>query len=110
ARLRQTMSQHVGVVRNGPDLARALQIVREIGAEAGRDRTLANMALAAEMIAGSALLRPESRGAHFRSDYPEPIEALRHRSAVTLDEIRCAAAALVPDDGRAQGTVPSFVP
>lgn len=86
--LRQAMSQHVGVVRNGPDLSRALAIVREIGREAAGDQTLANMALAAEMIAGSALLREESRGAHFRSDYPEPIEVLRHRSAVTLEDIR----------------------
>lgn len=111
ARLRQTMSQNVGVVRNGPDLARALQIAREIGAESADDRSLANMALAAEMIAGSALLRTESRGAHFRSDYPDPIEALRHRSAVTLDDIREAAPALEPDAdaGRAQGSVSSFV-
>ena len=93
ARLRQTMSQHVGVVRNGPDLARAALLLREIGVEAVGDRSLVNMALAAEIIAGSALLRRESRGAHFRSDFPEPVEALRRRSAVTLDTIRSAAEA-----------------
>lgn len=87
-RLRQTMSEHVGVVRNGPGLEHALAIVRAIGEEAGDDGLIANMALAAEFIAGSALLRTESRGAHFRSDFPEPVKKLAHRSAVTLREIR----------------------
>lgn len=91
-RLRQTMSTHVGVVRNGAGLATALGVVREIGEEAGDDRMVVNMALAAEIIAGSALMRTESRGAHYRSDFPQAVPALQHRSAVTLGEIRATAA------------------
>jgi L-aspartate oxidase len=49
------------------------------------------MALAAEIIAASALLRTESRGAHFRSDFPEPVAALQSRRAMTLAEIRAAS-------------------
>lgn len=86
--LRQTMSTHVGVVRAGAGLEQALAVAREIGEEAGCDRMIVNMALAAEIIAGSALLRTESRGAHFRSDFPNAEPALAHRSAVTLREIR----------------------
>ena len=86
--LRQAMSAHVGVVRNGAGLEQALALVREIGEEAGDDRMVVNMALAAEIIAGSALVRTESRGAHFRSDFPNPEPALAYRSAVTLREIR----------------------
>ncbi len=82
------MSEDVGVVRDGAGLARALAVAREIGEEACEDRTVVNMALAAELIAGSALLRTESRGAHFRSDFPDAEPALQHRSAVTLREIR----------------------
>jgi len=89
--LRTTMSAHVGVVRDGAGLEAALGVVREIGAEAGDDRMVVNMALAAEIIAGSALMRTESRGAHFRSDYPEPDAAQAHRSAVTLGEVRAKA-------------------
>lgn len=110
AQLRQTMNQHVGVVRNGPDLTRALARIREIGTEAVDDQTLSNMALAAEMIAGSALLRTESRGAHFRSDFPDPIETLRHRSAVTLDDIRHVGFVAGPATGRqAEGSASTCV-
>lgn len=91
-RLRQTMAAHVGVVRNGPGLEQALAVVRDIGQEAGGDRVIVNMALAAEIITGSALLRTESRGAHFRSDFPEHEAALQHRSAVTLRDIRAISA------------------
>lgn len=87
-RLRRTMSEHVGVVRNGAGLERAMATLREIGEEAGDDRMIVNMALAAEIIAGSALMRTESRGAHFRSDFPDPDASLAYRSAVTLHEIR----------------------
>jgi L-aspartate oxidase len=86
--LRHTMSEHVGVVRNGAGLEQALAILSAIGEEAGDDRLVVNMALAAEIIAGSALMRTESRGAHYRSDFPEPAASLAHRSAVTLADIR----------------------
>ena len=91
--LRRTMSEKVGVVRNGPDLAWALSALRAIGDEAADDRMVVNMALAGEIIAGSALMRTESRGGHFRSDFPLPVEALQHRSAVTLADIRALDAA-----------------
>jgi len=86
------MSEHAGVVRTARGLETALGIAREIGEEAGGDGLVANMALAAEIIAGSALLRRESRGAHFRSDYPEPVASFAHRSAVTLSDIRAIPA------------------
>jgi L-aspartate oxidase len=86
--LRKTMSEHVGVVRSGRGLEQALAIFREIGAEAGDDSLIANMALTSKIIAGSAYLRTESRGAHFRSDFPEPVARLARRSAVTLADIQ----------------------
>jgi L-aspartate oxidase len=83
-RLRVTMSEHVGVIRDAQGLTLALAAVREIGKEAQGDSVVANMALAAELIAGSALLREESRGAHFRSDFPDAVPALAERTFVTL--------------------------
>jgi L-aspartate oxidase len=37
------------------------------------------------LIAVAALRRCESRGAHFRSDFPAPDAACRHRRTLTLE-------------------------
>jgi len=68
----------VGVVRNGPDLEAALETIASIRKEA----ELYNMEWTAyidflsmldmsDMVASCALLRKESRGAHYRSDFSE---------------------------------------
>jgi len=94
--LRETMSAHVGVVRTGTGLEQALATLREIGAEARDDALIANMTLTGEIIAASALMRTESRGAHFRSDYPEPVVRLAHRSALTLSDVRAVTSRARP--------------
>ena len=87
ARLRRTMSDHVGVVRNAQGLKKAIAVLRDIERQAGSDRVLANMALAARFIASGALLREESRGAHTRSDFPNTEAALARRTFLSLDDI-----------------------
>ncbi|MGH1418445.1 MAG: L-aspartate oxidase [Hyphomicrobiaceae bacterium] len=87
--LRQTMSQSVGVSRNGDDLKIALSKLAEIEnvAKKNKDVILSNMALAARFIATAAFLRNESRGAHLRRDFPDLDANLAKRSALTLREI-----------------------
>jgi L-aspartate oxidase len=87
ARLRRTMSQYVGVVRDAAGLKKAISTLRDIERHAGNDRVLANMALAARFIAASALLREESRGAQARIDYPAADAELAARVFLTLDDI-----------------------
>lgn len=76
-----------GILREESGLASALQELKRIkeedlprAAPAGPKETLEkieaeNALLVAEMIVGSARLRRESRGAHFRSDFPQMDDA-----------------------------------
>jgi succinate dehydrogenase / fumarate reductase flavoprotein subunit/fumarate reductase flavoprotein subunit len=84
--LEKVMWLKVGVVRNGPDMQSAIGELKTIRdrsqSAAGNGGTILNakwneainvqnMVVIAEMIAQSALTREESRGAHFRQDFPE---------------------------------------
>ena len=99
ARLRQTMARDVGVVRDRSGLVRALQVIAELQKQSASIR-LRNMLVAAKCIATAALLREESRGGHYRADFPEPDEAWRRRTFITLDEVEKISADAV-DGGTA---------
>ena len=62
--LRQAMSRDAGVIRDARGLARLLGDVAALEARHGQAAPL----IAARLVATAALLRTESRGAHFRSD------------------------------------------
>jgi L-aspartate oxidase len=88
--LRALMSRHVGVVRNRDGLADAIGTIARIErcAESGR---LRNMAIAALLVATAAWRRRESRGAHFREDFPEPDPRAAFRVSSTLTDARALA-------------------
>jgi L-aspartate oxidase len=74
-RLQTVMSRHVAVVREGDGLKQALHEIDAISTEApavadGATAELANMVLVARRVVEAALRREESRGAHYRADYP----------------------------------------
>ncbi len=85
--MQQLMTQQCSVFRNGPAILQALAQIRQLkkryltvgltnksrvfNYELQEALELNNMLRVAEIIVYSALMRTESRGAHFRSDYPE---------------------------------------
>jgi L-aspartate oxidase len=64
--LRQAMSRHAGVVRDRAGLLHLLALIAELEAEHGRALAL----VAAKLVAAAALVRTESRGGHYRADFP----------------------------------------
>lgn len=68
--LRTLMSAHVGVERTGIGMGKALATLDE-WASTPQSPAFALMVTAARLVTASALMRTESRGAHYRLDYPE---------------------------------------
>ncbi len=75
-RLKELLWERVCLIRNGESLNAALRDIRRLR-DAWSDRrgrteqAFARSLLVAETVAASALKRTESRGAHYRSDYPD---------------------------------------
>jgi L-aspartate oxidase len=100
AELRVTMSNDVGVVRTGAGLTRALRKIAALEAAGGDCEAFRNMTATATLITAAALSRHESRGGHYRSDYPAADPALAQRSHFTFDqalEIRAGAVSETAD-------------
>ncbi|WP_324761157.1 FAD-binding protein [Haloarcula sp. GH36] len=85
--LETTMWECVGVVREESDLKEGIDRIEsykerleQVSVEGSKRYNLSwnevmdvrNLITAAEMVARSALFREESRGAHYRNDFPEP--------------------------------------
>jgi len=83
--LRDVMYRQAGIIRSGEDLRQGRETVRTLRRRAGQMRTpgapsptfgllraleTEAMVELAEVIVESALLRTESRGAHYRTDFP----------------------------------------
>jgi L-aspartate oxidase len=95
AELRALMWQDAGLLRDGVGLRRAqaeLAAMRERMPRGLTRRALEarNLHTVAEAMVQAALAREESRGAHYRTDFPEPTEGARH-SIVRRGELRFAA-------------------
>ena len=75
--LREAMSEGVGVVRDAGGLTDALAVIARLEAETPGALPL----VAARLIAEAALARRESRGGHFRRDYPKAAAVARHTHA-----------------------------
>ena len=92
------MSSNVGIVRRGDGLSEALGRLVEIDNEFGKLAVshgdaddvrhwgeARNVLLVARLVTTAALRRTESRGAHFRSDYPKALTAWRYPQVLTAE-------------------------
>lgn len=75
--LQELMWQKVGLVREGEGLLQACQVLsaweQTVPQPTERySQELANMVVVGRLMAEAALRRTESRGAHYRTDYPHP--------------------------------------
>lgn len=81
-RLRQAMSRHCGVERSASGLEELLELIRTLETSHGP----ADALVAARFIVTAALRRTESRGGHFRTDYPATADTAAH-SVCTLADL-----------------------
>ncbi|MFN8558172.1 MAG: L-aspartate oxidase [Dehalococcoidia bacterium] len=90
AALQTLMWEKVGIVRDGAglDLARRTFAGWQAAMPSPCDRAgheLANLVLLGRLAAEAAYRREESRGAHYRTDYPAPVEAWRRHIVFRAD-------------------------
>jgi L-aspartate oxidase len=71
--LRSAMSQNCGVVRDASGLAEVAELIDQLREQHGPARAITS----AGLIVKSAQARHESRGGHYRSDFPETGEPHR---------------------------------
>ena len=84
-KLKDTMWQNAGIIRNEEKLSTALNDIREIKSHINgevfdsiEEYELKNMLTIAEIMVKSALARKESRGSHYRNDYLETAKEAKH--------------------------------
>jgi L-aspartate oxidase len=94
--VRGLMSAHVGVIRDRAGLKRALAEIARIERESAHLPQTRNMATAALMVTAAALKREESRGGHFRADFPQSDPKQAKRTFLTLNEAHGIAASVAP--------------
>jgi L-aspartate oxidase len=98
--LREAMSSNVGLERDAGGLASALETIGAIERASGGEPSLLNMTATAKLVTAAALARQESRGAHFRHDFPQTDE-VGVRTFMTLHDAESIAAAVPPAKTRA---------
>jgi len=87
--IQQLMTERAGVLRSGPGLTAAADALRKVGEQQSREPSLAaweatNLHLLATALVTVAALRTETRGSHWREDYPDPSTAWLGHLIVTL--------------------------
>ncbi|HEX5190040.1 MAG TPA: L-aspartate oxidase [Streptosporangiaceae bacterium] len=88
--IQHVMTERAGVLRSGPGLAAAADALRKVGDLQSAQPSLAsweatNLHTLASALVASAALRTETRGSHWREDYPDSCDDWLGHIIVTLD-------------------------
>ncbi len=109
--VQRAMTAGAGVVRSADSLAGAGRVVEAIGAAVGRGTPesrahgeLVNLVTAAGSVLRSATVRCETRGAHARSDHPDPLDRWRCRIVRSGDGVGILDGLGAPEADRSGST------
>ena len=83
-RVKRVMWERVGILRDADSLNRALREFEQIE-QSKLSASSRNFVTLAKLIATAALWREESRGGHYRTDYPEKAENWRVHSVQKIN-------------------------
>ena len=84
-RVKRLMWENIGIVRSEDSLQRALREFEQIS-KSRLSKASRNFVILAKLVARAALWREESRGGHFRSDFPKQRENWQAHSIQKHDE------------------------
>jgi L-aspartate oxidase len=101
--IQQLMTDKGGVLRSGPGLAQAADELRAIGEHQSDKPSLAaweatNLHLLATALVASAGTRTETRGSHWREDFPDSSDTWIGHLNVTLGESQLGAGVTAADE------------
>ena len=88
--LQELMWKQVGIVRNGSGLKSAVDQIEQLSRQVSnphsrREFEARNLHIAALLVARSALAREESRGAHYRTDFPDRNDVKLKKHSIMRD-------------------------
>ncbi len=99
-RVKRVMWERVGILRDRGSLIRAIAEFEQIAASK-LGTSSRNFVTLATLVAKAALWREESRGGHFRTDFPEQSDEWRTHSVQKVGEAIASAARIDPGNASA---------
>jgi L-aspartate oxidase len=84
-KLRKAMSAGCALIRSEESLLDVIEVITELNDHPAMTSGLKSALVTAEVIAQGALMREESRGSHYRSDFPKPDTTAYHTEICSTD-------------------------